>query len=188
MNHSGTVELVSERLILRRFRESDAEQIFSSFLNDEGFLYYANKEPKTLEQEKEALKGIGERYNSKEYYNWLITLKDGTVIGAVNLRVDNAGDSLEFNYAVDSRHRNHGYMTEALNLVKDYAVNTLKARRFCGGCAVSNTASRRVMEKCGLTYERTLASHLELKDGPHDMMVYSYVSSKGNTEETLSCR
>ena len=76
MNHSGTVELVSERLILRRFREADAEQIFSSFLNDEGFLYYANKEPKTLEQEKEALKGIGERYNSKEYYNWLITLKD----------------------------------------------------------------------------------------------------------------
>ena len=110
-------------------------------------------------------------------------LKDGTVIGAVNLRVDNAADSLEFNYAVDSRHRNHGYMTEALNLVKDYAVNTLKARRFCGGCAVSNTASRRVMEKCGLTYERTLASCLELKDGLHDMMVYSYVSSKGSIKE-----
>ena len=188
MEHRGTAVLATDRLVLWPFRESDAEGIHASFLNDEGFLYYANKEPMTLPQEREALKGIGQRYEDPEYYNWLITLKDGTVIGAVNLRVDNAGDSLEFNYAVDSRHRNHGYMTEALNLVKDYAVNTLKARRFCGGCAVSNTASRRVMEKCGLTYERTLASHLELKDGPHDMMVYSYVSSKGNTEETLSCR
>lgn len=43
MNHLGTVTLETERLCLRPFRESDAEGIFRSFVNDADFLYYANK-------------------------------------------------------------------------------------------------------------------------------------------------
>ena len=174
MEHRGTAVLATDRLVLRPFRESDAEGIHASFLNDEGFLYYANKEPMTLPQEREALKGIGQRYEDPEYYNWLITLKDGTVIGAVNLRADDAAGSLTFSYAVDGRHRNSGYMTEALAAVRDYAVDVLKARRFSGGCEVNNTASRRVMEKSGLVYEGTVPGALKLKDGDHDMMVFSF--------------
>lgn len=174
MEHRGTAVLATDRLVLRPFRESDAEGIHASFLNDEGFLYYANKEPMTLPQEREALKGIGKRYEDPAYYNWLITLKDGTVIGAVNLRADDAAGSLTFSYAVDGRHRNTGYMTEALAAVRDYAVDVLKARRFSGGCEVNNTASRRVMEKCGLVYEGTVPGALKLKDGDHDMMVFSF--------------
>lgn len=178
MNHSGTMELKTERLILRRFRETDAESIFNSFVNDEGFLYYANKEPRSLEQEKASLHGIEEKYSSPEYYNWLITLTDGTVIGAVNLNVENYNESLEFNYAVDRPHQNSGYMTEALNAVKAYAVNRLKVNRFFGGCEINNTASERVMEKCGLKYEGTLRNHLKLKDGYHDMKVYSLIRAR----------
>ena len=174
MNHLGTIELNTDRLVLRRFRETDAEDVCNSFLNDEGFLYYANKSPMSIEQEKASLKMIAERYGSKKYYNWLITLKDGTVIGSVNLRVDDLDESLEFNYAVDDRHQNNGYMTEALGAVKVFAVNELNARRFFGGCDVNNTASKRVMEKSGLRYEGTIRNHLKLKDGYHDMMVYSY--------------
>ena len=174
MEHRGTAVLATDRLVLRPFRESDAEGIHASFLNDEGFLYYANKEPMTLPKEREALKGIGKRYEDPAYYNWLITLKDGTVVGAVHLRADDAADALEFSYAVDGRHRNSGYMTEALAAVRDYAVDVLKARRFSGGCEVNNTASRRVMEKSGLVYEGTVPGALKLKDGDHDMMLFSF--------------
>ena len=44
MNHLGTKKLQSERLILRRFKESDAEEIYEGYVNQEGFLYYAHKE------------------------------------------------------------------------------------------------------------------------------------------------
>ena len=175
MNHAGTVRLETDRLILREMRETDAEAIFDSFVNDEGFLYYANKQPRTLEQEKASLIGIDQKYENKEYYNWLITLKDGTVIGSVNLNVENYNESLEFNYAIDGRHRDHGYMTEALNAVKEFAVDVLKVNRFCGGCEVNNLASKRVMEKCGLEFEGILRSCLRLKDGYHDMRVYSFI-------------
>ena len=175
MNHLGTVTMETERLCLRPFRESDAEGIFRSFVNDAGFLYYANKAPRTLAQEAQSLKGIGEKYADKRYYNWLITLKDGTVIGAVHFNVDDYNESLEFNYAVDERRRGLGYMTEALRAVRDFAVNELRVNRFFGGCEVGNLASARVMEKCGLRFEGVLRNHLKLRDGYHDMRVYSFI-------------
>ena len=176
MEHLGTVNLITKRLVLRRFKEKDAEGILNSFVNDEGFLYYANKEKRTIEQEKESLIGIEEKYNNKEYYNWLITLKNETIIGSIYLRVDNKNDSLEFNYAIGKRYQCNGYMSEALNAVKDFAINKLKVNRFFGGCEINNIASKRVMEKCNLKYECTLYNHLKLKDGYHDILVY--VASK----------
>ena len=178
MKHLGTAKLITERLVLRRFKEEDAEGIFNSFVNDEDFLYYANKEKRSLEQEKESLHGIEEKYNNKEYYNWLITLKDETIIGSIYLRVDNTNDSLEFNYAIDKDHQCNGYMTEALNTVKQFALKNLKVSRFFGGCEINNIASKRVMEKCNLKYECTMKNHLKLKDGYHDMLVYVSVKDK----------
>ena len=176
MNHLGTVELKTSRLVLRQFQESDANGIFHSFVNNEGFLYYANKEPRDLEQEKASLKDIAKKYENKEYYNWLITLQDGTVIGAIHLNVDNYNDSLEFNYAIDDTHQNNGYMTEALQAVKEFAVNELQVNRFFGGCEINNIASQRVMEKCGLKFEGVLRNYLKLKDGYHDLQVYSFIN------------
>ena len=178
MKHLGTVQLITKRLILRRFKEEDAEGIFNSFINDEGFLYYANKQKRTLEQEKESLKGIEEKYKNKEYYNWLITLKDNAIIGSIYLRVDNDNDSLEFNYAIGKMFQCNGYMTEALNRVKTFSINNLKVKRFFGGCEINNIASKKVMEKCGLKYERTIKNHLKLNDGYHDMLVYVALDDK----------
>ena len=44
MNHVGTLELKTERLVLRKFRKEDANEIFLGFVNQDEFLYYANKE------------------------------------------------------------------------------------------------------------------------------------------------
>ncbi len=187
MNHLGTVQLKTDRLILRRFMESDAEGIFHSFVNDAGFLYYANKEARSLAQEKESLKGIDERYENKDYYNWLITLKDGAVIGAINLNVEDYNESLEFNYAVDDRHRGNGYMTEALLAVREFAVNELRVNRFFGGCEIDNHASACVMEKCGLRFEGILRNHLKLSDGYHDMRVYSFIRGIDSSDSPAPC-
>ena len=48
MKNIGTKMLETDRLILRRFKEEDAEEIYNGFINQEGFLYYANKEKRTL--------------------------------------------------------------------------------------------------------------------------------------------
>lgn len=176
MNHIGTKKLSTDRLVLRRFEEKDAEEIFLGFVNQEEFLYYANKEKRTLEEEKESLKGISEKYNNNEYYNWLITIKEtNKIIGAINLRVNNYNDSVEFNYAIDNRYINNGYMTEALNEIKRFCFEELNVNRFQGGCVIKNLASKRVMEKCGMECEGILKSYIKLKDGFHDMYMFSII-------------
>jgi ribosomal-protein-alanine N-acetyltransferase len=178
MVHLGTKKLESERLILRRIMETDAEEIYLGFVNQEGFLYYANKEKRTLEEEKNSLIGIDEKYKNLNYYNWLITLKDNKkIIGSINLRVEEINETVEFNYAIDERFSNNGYMTEALKLVKEYCLNELKVNRFQGGCCIDNKASKRVMEKCNMQCEGILRNYLKLKDGYHDMYMFSIINA-----------
>ena len=43
MNHVGTKIINTERLVLRRFTENDAKEIYEGYVNQEDFLYYANK-------------------------------------------------------------------------------------------------------------------------------------------------
>ena len=179
MNHIGTKTIETERLILRRFTEEDAQEIYEGYVNQENFLYYANKEKRTLQEEIDSLKGIEEKYNNLEYYNWLITLKDNKkVIGAIHLNVDNYNESVEFNYAIDDRYQGNGYMTEALETIKNYFLDEIKVNRIFGGCEVNNIASKKVMEKCNFIYEGTLRNHLKLRDGYHDMYIYSIINNK----------
>jgi len=179
MNHLGTKVLQSERLILRKFKESDAKEIYEGYVNQEGFLYYAHKEKRTLEEEILSLNGIEEKYKRNDYYNWLITLKDNNkIIGAINLQVEDFNESLEFNYAIDDRYKGNGYMTEALKIVKEYCLNELKVNRLFGGCEINNIGSKKVMEKCSFVYEGTLRNYLKLRDGYHDMYLYSIIKNR----------
>jgi len=177
MNHIGTKILETDRLILRRFEEKDAEEIFLGFINQEDFLYYCNKEKRSLEDEKQSLIRINEKYKQNNYYNWLITLKDTkNIIGSINLIPNDTNNSVEFNYVIDDRYKNNGYMSEALLTVKDFCLKKLCVKRFQGCCSVKNLPSKRVMEKCNMQYEGTLRKYLKLKDGYHDMHMFSIIN------------
>ena len=66
-------------------------------------------------------------------------------------------------------------MSETLKRVIKYAFEELLVNRFQTCCVVSNEASRKVMEKCGMRYEGLLRSYVILKDGYHDTYMYSIV-------------
>ena len=177
MNHIGTQIIETERLLLRRFMENDAQEIYEGYVNQDDFLYYTNKKKRTLKEEIDSLKGIDDKYNDLDYYNWLITIKDtNKIIGAIHLNVNNYNESVEFNYAIDDRYKGNGYMTEALKEVKNYCLNKIKVNRIFGGCEIGNIASKKVMEKCSFIYEGTLKKYLKLCDGYHDMLLYSIVA------------
>lgn len=177
MKSVGTQKLISNRLILRRFFQDDAREIFEGFRNQKEFLYYTNKKAITLEEQIKSLEDINEKYCDKNYYNWLITLKDTKqIVGAINLNVNLKNDSVMFNYAIDNRFTKKGYMTEALKSVKDFAFNQMKIHRFEGGCVVTNIASKRVMEKCELIQEGILKDYIKLSDGYHDMFMFGIIN------------
>jgi ribosomal-protein-alanine N-acetyltransferase len=179
MKHLGTVELNSERLKLRRLTKDDALATFEGLRNQEEFLYYANKEKVTLEEHLKSLENIDEKYKNLDYYNWIIERKsDNKVLGLITLRVFEVNESVEFSYGLDNRYTKQCYMSEALQLVLDFALNDMKVNRIQGGCCVENIASRRVMEKCNMHHEGILKSYLKLRDGYHDLHMFSLVNKK----------
>lgn len=104
MNEVGAIKLETEKLVLKKLEKNDAKELFEGIINQEEFLYYTNKKPVSLEEEKASLENIEEKYKNKNYYNWLITLKDTKqIIGAINLNVNLKNDSVMFNYAIDNR-------------------------------------------------------------------------------------
>lgn len=179
MKQLGTVEIAYGRLLLRKFRPQDAEELYNGFINQKEFLYYANKQPVTLEEEILALDDICKNYSDPNFYNWVITLMEtGEIVGAINYKPNHKNDSVLVSYAIDNRHTGKGYATDAVNAVKVYAFSVLEAHRFEGGCATKNLASKRVLEKSGLTEEGTLKDYLKLPDGYHDMIMFAEINSK----------
>ena len=179
MIHLGTQELLTNRLKLRKIKKEDALELFEGIRNQEEFLYYTNKEKVSLENHLKALENIDEKYQNLDYYNWIIEeLDSDKIVGMITFKVFEINDSVEFSYAIDNRYTRKGYMSEALKIVLDFALNKMKVNRIQGGCVIENIASRKVMEKCNMHHEGILKSYLKLKDGYHDLHMFSLVSKK----------
>ena len=76
---------------------------------------------------------------------------DGVVIGVVGFGLDR-GDDPELGYWIGKDFWNQGYATEALQRLIRHLFDTLGYHRIWASFHPDNTASKRVLEKAGLTY------------------------------------
>ncbi len=81
---------------------------------------------------------------------FLITLRDGTIIGACGFGAQTGATELGYWLGVD--HWGKGYATEAVHAVIDYAFDDPEHEALQAGARVTNPASRRVLEKCGFQW------------------------------------
>jgi ribosomal-protein-alanine N-acetyltransferase len=66
-------------------------------------------------------------------------------------------------FKMHANHWNKGYTTEALNRILQFAFTELNLHRIEAGCAVGNTASKRVLEKVGMIQEGLLRKNLPIR-------------------------
>jgi RimJ/RimL family protein N-acetyltransferase len=81
---------------------------------------------------------------------FLITLRDGTIIGACGINTQEA--TPELGYWLGAEYCGKGYATEATHAVIDYAFTELEHQALQAGSRVTNPSSRRVLEKCGFQW------------------------------------
>ncbi|MEE1153750.1 MAG: GNAT family N-acetyltransferase [Acutalibacteraceae bacterium] len=138
--------LYTNRLVLRPFKEEDAQAVYKNWTYDERVAKYCRWYPhKSVEDTVGYLKMCC--INAE--YCWAITLKENDEpIGAIDLVDDN-----EIGYVLAYDYWGKGIVTEAVKAVIEELFN-------CGfekisAChAIDNPASGKVMEKCGMTYVR----------------------------------
>lgn len=153
MNNKGTVVLETERLILKKFKMEDAEEVFNNWTSDDEVSKYVRwSTHKNIEETKQYLEMTMEKYRNNEF-EWAISLKNtGELIGAMSAFINPEDNRYELGYNIARKHWRNGYTTEALRRVMDYLINDVGIKKFRCSHAKLNPASGAVMQKVGFKY------------------------------------
>lgn len=182
MDHQGTIKLKTERLVLRRFVETDVPAVFKNWTSDDKvteFLRWPTQ--KSAEETKSVLDNIIKKYGEKDFYSWAIVLNNNIEepIGMINVvDIKEQLDILQIAYCVGRKWWNRGIASEALAGIIPFLFEQVKANRIEGSHDPENPGSGKVMEKCGFKYEGTLRQADFNNRGIADAAVYSILASE----------
>lgn len=100
----------------------------------------------------EMLNGCLEHPDQWEWYAiWMIELKDGAHIGELCFKGLSADGVAEIGYGISKEYQNNGYATEAVRAILEWAFALPEVTAIEAETDSDNTASKRVLEKCGFT-------------------------------------
>ena len=162
LTHNGTKTIETERLILRRFEYTDDTAMLKYWIADEKIQsLYSEPVYSTKEEVKELLDIYIGSYEKPAYYRWAIIEKDcGECIGQIAyFLVDNKNHFAEIEYCIGSKFQCRGYATEATKAVIAFGFDEINLHKVQICTKTINQPSKRVIEKCGLTYEGTLRDY-----------------------------
>ena len=174
MIHKGTQTLETDRLILRRYRVEDADDMFRNWAQSEAVTKYLTWEPYIdIEDLKGYIQYCIDEYQKPDSYNWVIEHKEiGEPIGSISviwIREDIA--ACEVGYCLSERFWGKGIMPEALAEVIRFLFEEVGMNRIQATHDARNPNSGRVMEKCGMLYEGTMRQASRNNQGIDDSVV-----------------
>ena len=169
-------ELETERLLLRKMRLDDARAMFAYASDPEVTRYVLFETHRSIEDSRAFLRYAEEGYERGDFGGWGVVLKDsGAFVGTCGVDYGYAPEHAraELGYVLSREHWGKGLIPEAVRAVIRFGFGRMELNRIQARCMAENTASARVMEKAGMTYEGTLREHELIKGAYRDMKFYS---------------
>lgn len=149
--------LETPRLRLRRFQESDVDDIWPVVSNPDFPKMMSWAAHTDRNETLGFVRAVNQSLEQNTGVAWAIE-HDGRVIGSISLdsmvfalrawRIDRA----ELGFWLAPEQWNKGLMTEAADAVMRCAFHTIGLHKVTVGCIADNVASRRVIEKLGFRY------------------------------------
>ena len=151
------MELKTERLVMRSWKESDAENLYE-YAKDPNVGPIAGWPVHTsVENSRQIIRDV---LSAEETY--AVCLKeDGKAIGSIGLMVGVASNlnipdtEGEIGYWIGVPFWGRGLIPEAVNELLRHGFEDLKLDKIWCGYFEGNTKSKRVQEKCGFVYHHT---------------------------------
>ena len=147
--YENTPTIETKRLILRRFEDKDAQDLFEIMSDKEVNIYLPWFPFENLQDSIDYIEKYKEFYKKEWGYKYAIELKsEQRVIGYIHL---SDKDGSDLGYGLNKTYWNKGYVTEGclalINRIKDIGLDFITAThdRF-------NLPSGEVMKKIGMTY------------------------------------
>ena len=163
----------SPRLYFRTFTDADAELLYELNSNP-NVLKYLHEPPTSREEIISTLQDkILPQYKLHGYGRWAVHLKSNNAfIGSCGLKYLSQTEETDLGYRYKEEYWNKGYATEAAKAVIVYGFNVLGLEQIFARALPQNTASFKVMEKCGMHYAEDV-------DDDYGLTIRKYVIVNG---------
>ena len=175
MNEIGTLDIETNRCLLRPFKLEDATFLYANYASDDqvtAFLTW-NTHP-DIQTTIDYLKNFVPKYETKKIYTWAITLKEkpDDVIGGIELAPTPETDTVEVGYVLARRYWHQGYMSEVFKAVIHYFFDIMDGQKIIGLFEKNNVNSGLVMKGCHLIYIGEKKTFLPRKNRFADLEVF----------------
>ncbi len=141
------INLFTPRLLIRRFRPEDFEDLYE-YLSDEEVVRYEPYPPYTREQCR--LEAV--RRSKNEEFLAVCLQASGKMIGNLYFSKREFG-TWELGYVFNRHYQGCGYATESVEALLDYAFHEKEIRRVVASCNPCNQASWKLLERLHMRRE-----------------------------------
>jgi RimJ/RimL family protein N-acetyltransferase len=167
--------LTTSRLLLRKPRAEDASLIFATYAQDPEVTRYLTFRPhRDVNDARAAVERFLEGWQSGKSYCLLIFRRDSEeLVGAISARED---QGINLGYLVARPYWRHGFMSEALGAIVEWAFAQPHVFRVWAVCDIENEASARLLERNGFHQEgilRKWSLHPNVSEIPRDCFCYA---------------
>ena len=167
-------QIETERFFIRHFNFDDINEVVRLCNNINVYKgTLALPYPYTIEAAKSWIETHDQNRLNQKYYDFAITdKKSGKLLGAIGLSYSQNHHHGEAGYWIGEEYWSQGIASEALSAILKYAFEILHYNRVYAKHFGFNTASGKVMQKCGLIYEGSLKKHIFKDNQYHDIECY----------------
>lgn len=172
-------KIETERLILRRYKETDIDAIYD-IITDKRLSTYIKFPELTKEQELECIKEWIKEADDSKYERWVIERKkDNAIVGNIDVNtVVKKHNYCNVGYTIRYDYWGNGYAAEALEAVSNHLLEESGYYLVECSCNELNKQSSRVMEKAGFKKDGYIANRRLNKDGTYSGVEYYSKSKK----------
>ena len=164
----------TERLLIRRFREEDARELYENHMDSEVQKWFPNECYADPEEAQDAIRFFADCVDNGHLPFVLgVELKEtGELIGDTGIsEVEGKPDETEIGYCIGEKYRGRGYATELTGAISGFVASRFGIKAIYGRVIHGNEASARVLEKNGYCF---LGEESGAEDDPYGkgMLVY----------------
>ena len=166
--------LETPHLVLRRFSLED-DAFILELVNDPAWIeHIGDRNVRTLEDARAYLsKGALDMYERLGFGMYVVALKgSGEAIGTCGLIKREALDDVDIGFAFLPRYRGQGFALESAAAVLEHGRSAFGLKRIVAIVSPANHRSIRILERIGLTFERTV----KLPGDDEEISLYAYES------------
>src|SRR5215204_1970103 len=191
MSEAAFTQIESERLWIRRFKDSDLAP-FMAYRNDLEVAQYQSWDSLDEQEAKAFIREAGSAQPGVpgEWFGFAIESKETQdLIGECALRVDEEEPyRAEIGFTMAREYQGRGFASEAVSRLLDYAFDSLGLYRAIAIADCRNAPSVALLERVGMRREGYFLENVWFKGGWADEYLYAILKDEWLRERQITCR